>query len=209
MPTVRIIPHPSVSFSMYMVSVRPPDCKPFLPARGKNLPDRGACAGGGNVLNYGKLWLPWEVRSVQLSQFIAGLSPVSAIILAVALMLFSGFLMTRLTKLLRLPNVTAYIVAGILIGPYVPESRARSAIIDGTDFSVRYRAGVHRLLHRRVFQALRAEEERPEGRVDHSFGGRAGLGVRVRSDVFRSADSIWRFPSSSRRSPRLRLRPPP
>ena len=118
---------------MYMVSVRPPDCKPFLPARGKNLTDRGACAGGGNVLNYGKLWLPWEVRSVQLSQFIAGLSPVSAIILAVALMLFSGFLMTRLTKLLRLPNVTAYILAGILIGPYVLDLVPQS-IIDGTDF---------------------------------------------------------------------------
>ena len=102
---------------MYMVSVRPPDCKPFLPARGKNLTDRGACTGGENMIDYGKLWLPWEVRSVQLSQFIAGLSPVSAIILAVALMLFSGFLMTRLTKLLRLPNVTAYILAGILIGP--------------------------------------------------------------------------------------------
>ena len=118
---------------MYMVSVRPPDCKPFLPARGKNLTDRGACTGGENMIDYGKLWLPWEVRSVQLSQFIAGLSPVSAIILAVALMLFSGFLMTRLTKLLRLPNVTAYILAGILIGPYVLDLVPQS-IIDGTDF---------------------------------------------------------------------------
>lgn len=48
-------------------------------------------------------------------------------------MLLSGFLMTRVTKRLRLPNVTAYIVAGILIGPYclnlVPQE-----IIDGTDF---------------------------------------------------------------------------
>ena len=70
---------------------------------------------------------------MQLSQFIAGLSPVSAIILAVALMLFSGFLMTRLTKLLRLPNVTAYILAGILIGPYVLDLVPQS-IIDGTDF---------------------------------------------------------------------------
>ena len=41
--------------------------------------------------------------------------------------------MTRLTKRLRLPNVTAYIVAGILIGPFclnlVPKP-----IIDGTEF---------------------------------------------------------------------------
>ena len=60
-------------------------------------------------------------------------SPAALVIISVALMLFSGFLMTRITKLLRLPNVTAYIVAGILIGPYcldlVPQR-----IIDGTDF---------------------------------------------------------------------------
>ena len=43
-------------------------------------------------------------------------SEVSVIIVSVALMLFSGFAMTRITKQLRLPNVTAYIVAGILIG---------------------------------------------------------------------------------------------
>ena len=34
-------------------------------------------------------------------------------------MLFSGFLMTRLTKLAHLPNVTGYILAGVLIGPCV------------------------------------------------------------------------------------------
>ena len=45
-------------------------------------------------------------------------SETSVIIISVALMLFSGFAMTRITKRLRLPNVTAYIVAGILIGPY-------------------------------------------------------------------------------------------
>ncbi|MBQ0126187.1 MAG: cation:proton antiporter [Clostridiales bacterium] len=47
-----------------------------------------------------------------------GPSSVASIIITVAIMLFCGFAMTRLTKLLRLPNVTAYIVAGILIGPY-------------------------------------------------------------------------------------------
>lgn len=39
-------------------------------------------------------------------------------VLTVALMLFFGFALTRITKLLKLPNVTAYIVTGILIGPY-------------------------------------------------------------------------------------------
>ena len=46
-------------------------------------------------------------------------SPVALIIISVALMLFSGFAMTRITKKLRLPNVTAYILAGILLGPSV------------------------------------------------------------------------------------------
>ena len=40
-------------------------------------------------------------------------------ILSISIMLLMGFLVTRITKKLKLPNVTAYIVAGILIGPYV------------------------------------------------------------------------------------------
>lgn len=52
-------------------------------------------------------------------------SPASVGIITVALMLLFGFALTRITKLLKLPNVTAYIVTGILIGPYclklVPE----------------------------------------------------------------------------------------
>lgn len=43
----------------------------------------------------------------------------SSIIIALGVILICGFLMTRLTKLLKLPNVTAYIVTGILIGPQV------------------------------------------------------------------------------------------
>ena len=50
---------------------------------------------------------------------------VASAIISIALMLAGGFLMTRVTKRLRLPNVTAYIVAGILMGPFcfhlVPE----------------------------------------------------------------------------------------
>lgn len=47
-----------------------------------------------------------------------GANHVAAVIISIALMLFLGFAMTRLTKRLHLPNVTAYIVTGILIGPY-------------------------------------------------------------------------------------------
>ena len=45
-------------------------------------------------------------------------SPASVGIITVAIMLIFGFALTRITKLLKLPNVTAYIVTGILIGPY-------------------------------------------------------------------------------------------
>ena len=48
-----------------------------------------------------------------------GVKTASSIIIALGVILICGFLMTRLTKLLKLPNVTAYIVTGILIGPCV------------------------------------------------------------------------------------------
>lgn len=48
-----------------------------------------------------------------------GVRTASSIIIALGVILICGFLMTRLTKLLRLPNATAYIVTGILIGPSV------------------------------------------------------------------------------------------
>ncbi len=60
-------------------------------------------------------------------------SPTAMVIIAISIMLFTGFAVTRVTKLLKLPNVTAYIVAGILIGPFcldlVPQS-----VVEGTDF---------------------------------------------------------------------------
>ncbi len=60
-------------------------------------------------------------------------APGAVIIISVALMLFFGFAMTRITKKLKLPNVTAYIIVGVLIGPacldLIPQK-----IIDGTDF---------------------------------------------------------------------------
>ncbi len=57
----------------------------------------------------------------------------TAILLTLAVILLSGFLVTRLTKLLKLPNVSGYIIAGILIGPHllnlVPQN-----ILDGMGF---------------------------------------------------------------------------
>ena len=43
----------------------------------------------------------------------------ATIILSIAIILTAGFLATRITKRFRLPDVTGYILAGILIGPYV------------------------------------------------------------------------------------------
>lgn len=40
-------------------------------------------------------------------------------ILCIAVALFVGLLSSRLMKLLRLPNVTGYLIAGIIFGPYV------------------------------------------------------------------------------------------
>ena len=46
-------------------------------------------------------------------------NPAAAIVLTLAVILFAGFAFTRLTKRLHLPNVTGYILAGVLLGPYV------------------------------------------------------------------------------------------
>jgi len=64
---------------------------------------------------------------------LAGSSSVSAIVMSVAVMLFGGFLGTRVTKLLRLPNVTAYILVGVLLGPCCAKLIPKD-FISGTDF---------------------------------------------------------------------------
>ena len=56
--------------------------------------------------------LPWTEK-------LHSLPPEAIAIISMAFMLSGGFLMTRVTKKLRLPNVTAYIISGILMGPFV------------------------------------------------------------------------------------------
>lgn len=65
--------------------------------------------------------------------WIHGESTVAVTIISVALMLAIGFLMTRITKKLRLPNVTAYIVGGILAGPFCLNLLPKT-IVEGTAF---------------------------------------------------------------------------
>lgn len=68
-----------------------------------------------------------------LDSFYANISPTATTIIAIAIILVCGFAMTRVTKLLKLPNVTAYIIVGIIIGPFcfdlIPDT-----VIEGTDF---------------------------------------------------------------------------
>ncbi len=58
---------------------------------------------------------------------------VTIVLISLCIMLFAGFLVTRITKRIKLPNVTGFIFAGIIIGPsvlgLVPET-----IIDGMSF---------------------------------------------------------------------------
>ena len=53
------------------------------------------------------------------------------ILLSVSVALLAGLLMTRLFKPLKLPSVTAYLIAGVLIGPYC----AGSFGFDGVGFN--------------------------------------------------------------------------
>ena len=41
-----------------------------------------------------------------------------SILLSVSISLLAGLLMTRIFKKIKLPSVTAYLIAGVLIGPY-------------------------------------------------------------------------------------------
>ena len=53
-----------------------------------------------------------------MQELLAGVSQGTEVLLVLSIILFSGFVMTRLTNTLNLPKVSGYILAGILIGPY-------------------------------------------------------------------------------------------
>lgn len=55
------------------------------------------------------------------------------VILNLSIILAAGFLATRATKKIHLPNVTGYILAGVLIGPYLLDL-IPSSIIEDMDF---------------------------------------------------------------------------
>ena len=52
-----------------------------------------------------------------MQMFLSGLSEGTEVLMILSVILFAGFIMTRLTNTLNLPKVSGYILAGILIGP--------------------------------------------------------------------------------------------
>ncbi len=56
-----------------------------------------------------------------------------SVLLALAIMFAAGYLLSRLTRLVRLPDVTGYIVSGILIGPFLLDL-VPSEVISGLGF---------------------------------------------------------------------------
>lgn len=46
-----------------------------------------------------------------------GMEESTAVLCSLSIILFAGFIVTRITKKLKLPNVSGYIIAGVLIGP--------------------------------------------------------------------------------------------
>lgn len=66
-------------------------------------------------------------------EWISQLNEETGVLLTLSIILFAGFIMTRLTNTLNMPKVSGYILAGILIGPcglnFIPEN-----MIDGMSF---------------------------------------------------------------------------
>lgn len=59
----------------------------------------------------------------------------ASILLLLSISLLAGLLLSRLAKLLQLPAVTAYLIAGVLIGPYVLGQLSAVLGIDGLGFT--------------------------------------------------------------------------
>lgn len=68
-----------------------------------------------------------------INGYLENQSGAAATIISIALMLFGGFAMSRFTKLFKFPNVTGYILAGVLLGPYCLDLLP-SSVIAASDF---------------------------------------------------------------------------
>ena len=70
---------------------------------------------------------------MNMVEFLSQLNQETKVLLCLSIILFSGFILTRLTNTLNMPKVSGYILAGILIGPcclnFIPTS-----VIEGMSF---------------------------------------------------------------------------
>lgn len=70
---------------------------------------------------------------MRMLEFLNGLNGETEVLLTLSVILFSGFILTRLTNTLNMPKVSGYILAGILIGPcclnFIP-----SSMLEGMSF---------------------------------------------------------------------------
>ncbi len=55
---------------------------------------------------------------MSIAEFMNSISPEAQALLSVSVLWLAGFLMSRVSKVFGLPNVTGYILAGVVIGPY-------------------------------------------------------------------------------------------
>lgn len=66
--------------------------------------------------------IPWYKKGIMIlpSWFLRkeGIKIMEIYLIGLAVALVGGLLMSRLTRLLHLPAVTAYLVAGLLLGPF-------------------------------------------------------------------------------------------
>ena len=90
----------------------------------------------------------------------SGFNETTIILLSLCFMLLSGFMLTRLTKLINLPNVTGFIIAGVILGPYILHIIPRDLIKHMgfiSDLSLAFIAfGVGKFFKRKVFHTMGA-----------------------------------------------------
>ena len=108
-------------------------------------------------------------------------------LLSVSVAMLAGLLMTRIAKKLKLPAVTAYLVAGVLIGPYCLGAMhidglgfTSSEAVSGPVPGVRGGPGLHRLL---IGNEFRLEDLKATGRQTAVIGVVQALSATLLVDL--------------------------
>ena len=72
-------------------------------------------------------------KILAISDLYKNFDQATIVLISISVILFTGFIVSRLTKLCKLPNVTGYIIAGLLIGPHIIGLIPQN-IVDGMSF---------------------------------------------------------------------------